>query len=341
MLDKIRASKILKICFNMLNETIKYKLIKYTKRLQNKIDINLTNYIKFSGRYVIYLTDKKAREYDSYTDELLYEGEYLKGERSGKGIEYLKWTYHNLSFAGEYSKGKRNGKGQEFDKIGRFIFKGKYINGKRNGKGKEFGVDENNYGEVIFRGEYLNGKRHGKGIEIDENKEIRFEGEYLNGEKNGKGKEYNNDNNELIFKGEYLNGHRKKGKEYFKGRKEFKGEYLFDKKWDGKGYDENGNVIYELKNGTGKVKEYDSYNGKLKFEGEYLNGKRHGKGKEYKSKFDGSLQFEWQYLIGKRHGKGKEFYSNGDIISEREYFYGEVTSKDKILNFMDTLIRSL
>ena len=31
------------------------------------------------------------------------------------------------------------------------------------------------------------------------------------------------------------------------------------KKWNGKGYDENGNVIYELINGNGKVKEYNEY----------------------------------------------------------------------------------
>ena len=59
---------------------------------------------------------------------------------------------------------------------------------------------------------------------------------------------------------------------------EFEGEYLFNKKWNGKGYDEEGNIIYELKNGNGKVKEYND-NGDLEFEGEYLNGiKWNGKG---------------------------------------------------------------
>ena len=54
----------------------------------------------------------------------------------------------------------------------------------------------------------------------------------------------------------------------------FEGEYLNDKKWNGKGYDENGNILYELINGNGKVKEYNVYTGKLQFEGEYLNGNR-------------------------------------------------------------------
>ena len=39
---------------------------------------------------------------------------------------------------------------------------------------------------------------------------------------------------------------------------EFEGEYLFDYKYNGKGNDNNGKVIYELINGNGKIKEYDT-----------------------------------------------------------------------------------
>ena len=62
-----------------------------------------------------------------------------------------------------------------------------------------------------------------------------------------------------------------RGKFYINEKLEYEGEFLFDKKYNGKGYDENGNIIYELINGTGKVKEYDIY-GKLIYEGNYLNG---------------------------------------------------------------------
>ena len=41
---------------------------------------------------------------------------------------------------------------------------------------------------------------------------------------------------------------------YINEKLEYEGEYLYNKKWNGKGYDENGNIIYELINGTGKVK---------------------------------------------------------------------------------------
>ena len=55
----------------------------------------------------------------------------------------------------------------------------------------------------------------------------------------------------------------------------------------------------ELKNVKGK--EYDYY-GSLSFEGEYLNGERNGKGKEYDI-HNGSLSFEGEYLNGVRNGK--------------------------------------
>ena len=49
---------------------------------------------------------------------------------------------------------------------------------------------------------------------------------------------------------------------------------------------------------------------KLIFEGESINSKRNGKGKEYD--YD-RLIFEGEYLNGKRHGKGKEYYDIGEI----------------------------
>ena len=69
-----------------------------------------------------------------------------------------------------------------------------------------------------------------------------------------------------------------------------------------------------------KIKEI-YYNGKLIFEGEYLNGKRNGKGKEYND--NGKLIFEGEYLNGKRNGKGKEYDNNGKLIFEGEYLNGK------------------
>ena len=54
----------------------------------------------------------------------------------------------------------------------------------------------------------------------------------------------------------------------------------------------------------------------LIFEGEYLNGKRNGKGKEYNS--FGKLSFKGEYKYGLK-AKGKEYYPNGKL-----YFKGGI-----------------
>ena len=39
-------------------------------------------------------------------------------------------------YRGEYLYGNKNGKGKEYDIYGHLIFEGEYLNGKRNRKGK-------------------------------------------------------------------------------------------------------------------------------------------------------------------------------------------------------------
>ena len=139
MLDNIKSTYFTKIIFCILDEGRKLDIIKYNKRMQNNMNINLIDYKIYSGRYILYKTNKKGEEYDGYHryyDILLYEGEYLNGKKNGKGKEYDK--YRNLIFSGEYLNGKRNGKGKEYDIHGNLIFEGEYLNGKKwNGKGNE------------------------------------------------------------------------------------------------------------------------------------------------------------------------------------------------------------
>ena len=125
------------------------------------------------------------------------------------------------------------------------------------------------------------------------------EGEYINGKRNGKGKKYDYKDDKLSFEGEYLNG----------------------KIWNGKGYNINGNIEFEIKEGKGYIKEFD-YNGELIFEGEYLNGLRNGKGKEFDSK--GEIKFEGEYLDGKIwNGNGKDLELLNLAEFKGEYFHGK------------------
>ena len=140
MLKNVKSKYIIQIFFTFLDEKNKLKLVKYNKELQQKINISINNYIHFQGKYIVYESNIKGKEYD-FNDNLKFEGEYLIGERNGKGKEYI---YEKLTFEGEYLNGKRNGKGKEYF-VGELTFEGEYLNGKRNGKGKEY------YGN----GEYL------------------------------------------------------------------------------------------------------------------------------------------------------------------------------------------
>ena len=88
---------------------------------------------------------------------------------------------------------------------------------------------------------------------------------------------------------------------------------------------------------NGKGKEYIINTSILVYNGEYKNRKRNGKGKEFYE--DGKLKFEGEYLNGKRisgkkydikgnmilslvNRKGMEYYDNGRIKFEGEYFNG-------------------
>ena len=190
----------MKTVFNQLDDGAKLKIIKYNKRMQNKMNISLTNYKIFSGKYIIYNKNVKGKikgkEFNNEGD-LIFEGEYLNGERNGNGKEYN--GYNIIIFEGQYKNGKRNGKGKEYNNDGYLIYDRYFLNGeKHDGKREEYYYN----GIIKFKGEYLNGKKNGKVQEYNENGKLLFEGEYLNGKKSGKGKEYFN--NKLIFEGEYL-----------------------------------------------------------------------------------------------------------------------------------------
>ena len=131
-----------------------------------------------------------------------------------------------------------NGLIKEYDYNGNLIFKGEYLNGKRNGKVKEYYSN----GKLLFEGEYLNGIKHSNGKEYYSNGELEFEGEFLNGEKNGKGKEY-------YFCNLHYNGN-------YASKLKFEGEYLNGKRWNGKGYNINGNIDFIINNGNKKGIEY-------------------------------------------------------------------------------------
>ena len=244
---------------------------------------------------------------------------------------------YNYSKQKDFEVKDGNGKGILYDFDYRKIFEGEYLNGEKK-KGKAFKYL--NHFTYIYEGEYLNNIKNGKAKEyIDD--ELTFEGEYLNGYRwKGKGQAFYSTDYIMIgvvfypalfveFEGEYLNGKKHgKGKEYYDYQHVLEERYP-EKKWYLFGllldcYDKDF-IDKEVDEETKEI--HGGYNkGKLKFEGEYLNGEKNGKGKEFDRK--GNIIFEGEYLRGSRwNGKVKEFNYNGKLIYEGEYLNGKEICK--------------
>ena len=211
-----------------------------------------------------------------------------------------------MKFIGNYLYGEKNGKGKEIDNINNYdkiIFEGEFRDGK-----KWTGKVYDNYNKEFF--ELKEGKGYVKQVERHYNtfNFLIYEGEYLNGLKHGKGKKYIEDENKkIIFEGEYFNG----------------------KRWTGKAYNEKGELIYELKEGTGYVKEI--YSNFMIFiihsEVEYVRGEKNGIEKiNLMETYRSTLDLEEEFKLKK-----------GPIISEAEYKNGVINGISKEYRYSGTL----
>ena len=303
---------------------------RWVRKLDDRIDeININEDIEKNK-----VKNGKKKEYFK-NGKLKFDGEYLNG---------IKWngtTYHQN---GDIYFEIKNGKGEIIEYLdNNRYYVGEYSNGKWEGKGKFFFGDR-----LIFEGEYSKGHKV-KGKDYLSDGKLVYEGEFLNGKKNGKGKQYEPLDGKLIYEGEFLNEERNgKGKEYFhNGKLKFEGEFLKNKKWNGIGYNFEGDKVFELKEGKGNVKEYNCFD-ELEYEGEYLNGEKNGKGKLYENgheyvgeflngeKIEGEEKgisdkylFKGKYLNGKMW-EGKIKIEDAFILGfEGKYLNGKINGKGK------------
>ena len=158
MQKRIKAENIFKLIYSYINEAKKLKIIKYNKNLQKSLNINIINYKYFPGKMIFELNGI-GKEYN------------IDGFVKEKGKEYNEDG--ELVFEGEYLNGERNGEGKEYYKSNKLKFEGKYLNGKRNGKGKEYYFHDST---LFFDGEYLYGYKKSGKLFIEEHLEyeLRF-----------------------------------------------------------------------------------------------------------------------------------------------------------------------
>ena len=87
-IESIKSLYITKIVFSFLSEDVKLNLIKFNKKYQNKLGINIEYFEKLYGKYEIKITNGIGRIYPPDKNSLIFEGEYSNGLKNGKGNEY-------------------------------------------------------------------------------------------------------------------------------------------------------------------------------------------------------------------------------------------------------------
>ena len=159
MLGKIKSSFILKKILNNVDNKKRLNSIRFNIKLQRKLNLNLNDYIRLSGKYQK-VEGNELKIYSIINDELLFEGKYSNEKKNGKGKEYN--SNRKLLFEGEYLNDKRwKGTAKEYDEYtNNLILEYEYINGKIDDKIKEY---DKYCEDLLFEGKYLNGKRNGEG----------------------------------------------------------------------------------------------------------------------------------------------------------------------------------
>ena len=112
MLKTIKSSYFIPILFSYIHEIQKLKVIKYNKILQTNLNISILNYKYFTGRFILYESNRIGKEINYIDNTLRFEGEFLNGKRHGKWKEYNK--FGDLTFEGEYLNEKKMEREENF-----------------------------------------------------------------------------------------------------------------------------------------------------------------------------------------------------------------------------------
>ena len=66
MMKKIKSIFFIRLLFSTISQKHKLNMIKYNKKLQKLVDINLMNYKLFTGKYILYKENGKVEEHNSF-----------------------------------------------------------------------------------------------------------------------------------------------------------------------------------------------------------------------------------------------------------------------------------
>lgn len=233
-----------------------------------------------------------------------YKGEFKNGQISGAGV-----FYNNSGVAvydGQVGGGKQTGTGISYTSTGQLQFYGTWRDGKQNGRGWVYSYDTAdtavaNTSFTITEADFVDG------VQVYSGHAYRVYSNVKNGAGAGKGSQYwiyDADKKEsliiasqagskgrLVYEGELLDGLRHgQGVETLPNGGKYTGTFSHNK-WDGIG-----------------VLETTENDKAVKYNGDFVNGRKTGKGKLYVNQ---TLVYEGQFLNDSRSGYGVSYYDNG------------------------------
>ena len=78
MLTDIKSIEIFIKVFSYIKGETSLKIIKYNKSFQNIMNIDLIDYKILSGKYIVYEQKGKAKEIDSYNNQIIFGSRIFK-----------------------------------------------------------------------------------------------------------------------------------------------------------------------------------------------------------------------------------------------------------------------
>jgi antitoxin component YwqK of YwqJK toxin-antitoxin module len=187
------------------------------------------------------------------------------------------------------TSGIQQGEWKEFHENGQLKAIGKYLNGVKVGQWKYYYANT----KVFEIGKYdQSGRQQGKWLWYFDNGKVRRESNFYNGQEDGDFIEYT-DTGSVITKGQYTEGLREGMWYYVLGNYKSIGKYTDDQQ-------------------DSMWKEYYIDNGKVRYEGNYNQGRPDGKHTWYYA--DGKKEIEGQYAMGSMEDKWRYFDTDGNLF---------------------------
>lgn len=292
----------------------------------------------FNGAYDSEIAVKNSQYHVKYT------GSFDNSVRHGQGIMFYGAT--NVYYNGDWDQGSRTGNGTFF--CPDFEYTGQWVNDVKEGTGK-LTSDNHDY-EGDWKRDFIDG--HGK-LTLHKSGEY-YIGEFSSDKPHGFGKVYYKEG-DVKFDGKFFNGRRIFG--IFKwcpnAHKEYNNEWYrcsYDGEWTDTTELDWGD---KFPDGKGKMTWKNSLGHTRTYDGEWKNGKCHGKGKliisrgaaycdetyegpfangefhgsdghhSFPSKFDPKKadKYVGDYSDGKRHGRGSMYRAEDGSRHEGEFEY--------------------